>query len=164
MAKLRHIAITVPDPAKAAEFYMRVFGMKKVGETDWANASGVYLSDGTVNLALLHYKTDEAAGEWRGRDFFGIHYFGFWVDDIAATKKALEAAGARYWMGEPAAGGGFYEIKYRDPNGVVVDITANGWAGAVKDAPRAAGKARPARAARKNGPARTSPTRDHRPD
>jgi catechol 2,3-dioxygenase-like lactoylglutathione lyase family enzyme len=43
MAKLRHIAITVPDPEKAAEFYMRAFGMKKVGETDWENARGVYL-------------------------------------------------------------------------------------------------------------------------
>lgn len=36
-------------------------------------------------------------------------------------------------MGEVAAGGGFYEIKYHDPNGVVVDITANGWSGAAKD-------------------------------
>ena len=34
MAKLRHIAITVPDPQKAAGFYMRAFGMEKVGETD----------------------------------------------------------------------------------------------------------------------------------
>jgi catechol 2,3-dioxygenase-like lactoylglutathione lyase family enzyme len=98
MAKLRHIAITVPDPWKAAEFYMRVFGMKKVGETDWANASGVYLSDGT--------------------------------------------------------------IKYRDPNGVVVDITANGWVGAVKDAPKPAGKARSRRSVMKRNSGRTSLTRD----
>ena len=40
MAKLRHIAITVPDPWKAADFYMQAFGLKKVGETDWANARG----------------------------------------------------------------------------------------------------------------------------
>jgi catechol 2,3-dioxygenase-like lactoylglutathione lyase family enzyme len=52
MAKLRHIAITVPDPHKAAEFYMRAFGMRKVGETDWQNARGVYLTDGTINVAL----------------------------------------------------------------------------------------------------------------
>ena len=51
MAKLRHIAITVPDPHKAAEFYVRAFGMRKVGETDWANARGVYLTDGTINVA-----------------------------------------------------------------------------------------------------------------
>ena len=133
MAKLRHIAMQVPDPHQAAKFYMQVFGMKKVGETDWANARGVYLSDGVVNLALLNYKTDEAAGEKCGRDYVGIHHIGFWVDDVAATRKAIEAQGGRYWMGEPAEGEGFYEVKFHDPNGVVVDITANGWGGAAKD-------------------------------
>ena len=34
MAKLRHIAMQVPDPWQAAEFYMRVFGMKKVGRSE----------------------------------------------------------------------------------------------------------------------------------
>lgn len=132
MARLRHIAMQVRDPHKAAEFYMRVFGMRKVGETDWENARGVYLSDGVMNLALLDYKTEEAAGS-RGCDFVGIHHIGFWVDDVAKTRAAMEAGGASHWMGEPAEGGGFYEVKYHDPNGVVVDITANGWGGAVKD-------------------------------
>ena len=132
MAKLRHIAITVPDPAKAAEFYMKAFGLEKVGETDWAGAHGVYLSDGVINLALLHYKTEEYAGE-RGCDFVGLHHFGFLVDDVAASRKAVEAAGAKHWMGEPADGSGFYEVKYRDPDGIVFDITANGWSGAAKD-------------------------------
>ena len=31
MAKLRHIAITVPDPEKAAQFYEKAFGLKRVG-------------------------------------------------------------------------------------------------------------------------------------
>ncbi|HSU65024.1 MAG TPA: VOC family protein [Burkholderiales bacterium] len=132
MAKLRHIAITVPDPWKAAEFYMQAFGLKKVGETDWENASGVYLSDGVINLALLHYKTEEAAGEL-GRGFVGLHHFGFLVDDVAATRKAIEAAGGKHWMGEAVGGTGFYEVKFRDPDGIVVDITANGWTGAAKD-------------------------------
>ncbi len=133
MGKLRHIAMQVPDPQKAAEFYMRVFGMAKVGETDWENARAVYLSDGVINLALLDYKTVEAAGEDRGCGFVGLHHIGFWVDDVAATRRSIEAAGGKYWMGEPVTGGGFYEVKYRDPNGVVVDITENGWGGATKD-------------------------------
>ena len=87
MARLRHIAMQVPDPHKAAEFYMRVFGMQKVGETDWENARGVYLSDGVINLALLDYKTVEAAGEDRGVGFVGVHHIGFWVDDVAAVKE-----------------------------------------------------------------------------
>jgi catechol 2,3-dioxygenase-like lactoylglutathione lyase family enzyme len=139
MAKLRHIAITVPDPEKAAQFYERAFGLKRVGRTDWHGAHGVYLSDGVINLALLHYKMEEFAGR-RGRDFVGVHHFGFIVDDVAETRRRIEAAGGRHWMGEPpegasskGQGGGFYEVKFHDPDGVAFDITANGWTGAAKD-------------------------------
>ena len=133
MAKLRHIAITVPDPEKAAEFYMRAFGLQRVGETDWANARGVYLSDGTINLALLHYKTAEAAGE-RGCDFVGVHHIGFLVEDLEASTKRVLAAGAKHWMGEAKKDGGFYEVKFHDPDGIAFDITTRGWAGAEKPA------------------------------
>jgi catechol 2,3-dioxygenase-like lactoylglutathione lyase family enzyme len=135
MGKLRHIAFSVPDPWKAAEFYMRVFDMKKVGETDSPLASGVYLSDGTVNVALLHYKNDEFAGP-RGQDYVGLHHIGFWVDDVEKSRKNIEACGGNYWMGEVPAEGEtntFYEVKFHDPNGVVVDVSAHGWGGAYKD-------------------------------
>ncbi len=133
MAKLRHIAITVPDPEKAALFYMKAFDLKRVGKTDWEGAHGVYLSDGVINIALLHYRTEEYAGK-RGRDFVGIHHMGFVVEDVKATRKAVEEAGGKHWMGEPAEGSTtFYEVKYFDPDGVVFDITENGWTGASKD-------------------------------
>src|ERR1041385_3432581 len=117
MAKLRHIAITVPDPEKAAKFYMEAFGLKRVGETDWAGASGVYLSDGVVNIALLRYKPEELAGP-RGRPFVGVPPFGFVVEDVAAARGQVEAAGARHWMGEPRDGGGFSARKYQHPPGI----------------------------------------------
>ena len=62
MAKLRHIAMAVKDPEASAKFYEDTFGLKRVGETDSDLATGLYLSDGVVCLALLNYKTDEAAG------------------------------------------------------------------------------------------------------
>ena len=131
MAKLRHIAITVPDPEKAAQFYIRAFGLQRVGTTDWEGAQGVYLTDGVMNLALLHYKQEHYAGKL-GRDFVGVHHFGFIVADVPSTRKIIEAAGGVHWMGEPAEGGGFYEVKYHDPDGIACDITANGWAGNSK--------------------------------
>jgi methylmalonyl-CoA/ethylmalonyl-CoA epimerase len=131
MAKLRHIAITVPDPEKAAQFYAKAFGLKRVGQTDWAGAHGVYLSDGVVNIAFLHYKSEEFAGE-RGCDFVGVHHFGFIVDDVAQARADIEAAGGKHWMGEPVGGTGFYEVKYRDPDGVAFDITENGWSGSSR--------------------------------
>src|SRR5260221_11371251 len=97
MAKLRHIAITVPDPEKAAAFYMQAFGLKRVGSTDWDGAHGVYLSDGVINLALLHYRQEEDAGK-RGRDFVRVHHFGFIVQGPPAPGEAVQAAGGGHWM------------------------------------------------------------------
>jgi catechol 2,3-dioxygenase-like lactoylglutathione lyase family enzyme len=131
MAKLRHIAITVPDPEKAAAFYIEALGLRRVGTTNWEGAQGVYLSDGVMNIALLKYKKEEYAGKL-GRQHVGVHHFGFIVEDVTATRKAIEAAGGTHWMGEPAEGGGFYEVKYHDPDGIAFDITANGWTGASK--------------------------------
>jgi catechol 2,3-dioxygenase-like lactoylglutathione lyase family enzyme len=153
MGKLRHIALSVPDPWKAAAFFQKAFGMKKVGETDSILARGVYLTDGTINMALLNYKNDEMAGH-RGKDFVGIHHMGFWVDDVDQARQNIEASGGSYWMGEVPRNADntnvFYEVKFHDPNGIVVDVSAHGWGGAMKDvveapkaAPRAKATARP---------------------
>ena len=40
---------------------------------------------------------------------------------------------ASYLAGRPTSPNSFYEAKYRDPNGVVFDLTHNGWVGAAKD-------------------------------
>jgi methylmalonyl-CoA/ethylmalonyl-CoA epimerase len=142
--RLRHIAMSVPDPWKTAEFYKHAFGFEVVGETDSSLAEGVFLTDGVINLALLNFKSDEAA-QGTGRDFVGLHHIGIWVDDPAAARERVEAAGAQWIMGEPdVKGGSFYEIKFTDPNGVIFDISHHGWGGALKDpdsAERAAGQA-----------------------
>ena len=48
MAKLRHIALSVPDPWASARFYQEAFGLEKVGEAHSSTADGVYLSDGVI--------------------------------------------------------------------------------------------------------------------
>ena len=54
MAKLRHIALIVPDPEKAAKFFEDAFDMKVAGKA----RRGLYVSDGTVNVALLKQEGD----------------------------------------------------------------------------------------------------------
>jgi methylmalonyl-CoA/ethylmalonyl-CoA epimerase len=133
MAKLRHIAIAVPDPQAAAKFYSETFGMTIVEPTESPIASGVYLSDGTICLALLNYKTDEAAGLERGKNWVGIHHMGFWVDDLEAQKKAIEGHGGTFFMDLPHDKKSlYYEMKFRDPNGIIFDISEGGWVGAKK--------------------------------
>jgi lactoylglutathione lyase len=120
MAKLRHIALIVPDPEKAAKFFEEAFDMKVAGKA----RRGLYVSDGTVNVALLKQEGDEKVG---------IYHFGMWVDDLDEAEKKVISAGRP----EPSAAGqtahSYYEAKYKDPLGIVFDLTHTGWIGAVKD-------------------------------
>ncbi|MGY9019425.1 MAG: VOC family protein [Alphaproteobacteria bacterium] len=136
--KLRHLAISVPDPEKSAEFYMSTFGMEKVTSVKAPMADGVYLTDGTINLALLRYKDDRPMGEGKTKDWFGVHHFGFWVDDVDDSVKAIKDNGGDWFMGEMEGDNVFYEMKYTDPDGTIFDITHTGWGGARKDGPHPA--------------------------
>jgi catechol 2,3-dioxygenase-like lactoylglutathione lyase family enzyme len=131
MAKLRHIAIAVPDPDQTAKFYEQAFGMQRVRES----VSAVLLSDGVVSLAILNNQTShEALGE------HGLHHFGVIADDIGATAALAEQNGAVYADKEEnvakryanrgqmeggqvtAEGRQQVQRKYLDPNGVKFDI------------------------------------------
>jgi methylmalonyl-CoA/ethylmalonyl-CoA epimerase len=80
-ARLRHIALSVPDPEKAAVFFEQAFGMKRAGKA----GLGLYMSDGTINVALLKFPGD-VPGMPPGKPFHGIIHFGMWVDDLDACQ------------------------------------------------------------------------------
>ena len=142
MAKLRHIAISVDDPEAEAEFFVRTFGMQRVGTTDSSLANGCYVSDGVINLALLKFKSDAAAGEERGKDFVGLHHIGFQVDDLDSAREKVKENGGNHFMGEPIKRGlTFYEEKWYTPAGVMFDISHTGWSTAPADAAAKAAEA-----------------------
>jgi methylmalonyl-CoA/ethylmalonyl-CoA epimerase len=118
--RLRHIAIIVPDPEQSAKFFEHAFGMTRAGKA----RRGIYMTDGVMNVALLKTEGDEKPG---------LYHFGMWVDDLDEAEKKVTQAGGSYLAGRPTSPNSFYEAKYKDPNGVVFDITHNGWAGAAKD-------------------------------
>jgi methylmalonyl-CoA/ethylmalonyl-CoA epimerase len=130
MVKLRHIALSVPDPEKSAQFYEQALGLKRRGEGDSPMATVIYLSDGYINLALLKYKTDEAAEKGRGKEFVGVHHFGFKVDDVGEAERQVEEHGGTFFMDLPADRGNmYYEKKFKDPDGIVFDLSHLGWVG-----------------------------------
>jgi lactoylglutathione lyase len=129
VARLRHIALSVPDVEKAAKFFEEAFGMKRVGPA----GIGVYVSDGTINVALLKF-TGDVPGFSPGKTHYGLIHFGMWVDDLDEAAKRVEKAGGKHLMGRMDTNPNtFYEVKYTDPNGVVFDLTHSGWKGAVKE-------------------------------
>ena len=81
--RLRHIAIIVPDPEKAAKFFEEAFGMTRAGTA----RRGIYMSDGTMNVALLKTEGDEKTG---------LYHFGMWVDDLDEAEKKVTQAGGSY--------------------------------------------------------------------
>src|SRR5215467_12738806 len=126
-ARLRHIAISVPDPERAAKFFEEAFGMTIAGRA----GVGLYVSDGTINVALLRFP-GEVPGFTAG--YYGLIHFGMWVDDLDEAAKKVVAAGGSYYMGRADNNPNtYYEVKYKDPNGVVFDLTHTGWVGAVKE-------------------------------
>jgi len=58
MPQLRRLTITAKDPVKLAAFYKEVFELNQIAEA----GGGVFLSDGTFNLALLPETGGRAAG------------------------------------------------------------------------------------------------------
>ena len=119
MAKLRHIALIVPDPEAAAKFFEQAFDMKRAGTA----RRGIYMSDGTVNVALLKKEADN--------EKIGIYHFCMWVDDLDAAEKKVVAAGGTYLAGRPTSPNSFYEAKYKDALGIVFKVITFYYIGAV---------------------------------
>lgn len=130
-AKLRHIAISVPDVAAAQTFFEQAFGMSKAGDA----GRGVYMTDGVMNVALLDFEDAPVPGLETGADpFYGLYHIGMWVEDLEEAQQQVEDAGATFVRGRrPDEPNRYYEVKYRTPDGVVFDITTSGWVGAVRD-------------------------------
>ena len=133
MARLRHIAVCVKDLDKAAAFYEKVFEFKKIAREDLEIGSAIYMSDGVINMALLNFKGkggEKASDLKEGQAFVGAHHFGIQVDDLAEAQKKIEAAGGKFFftLGKTKDEANF-EMKFKDPDGVIFDISEKGWLG-----------------------------------
>jgi catechol 2,3-dioxygenase-like lactoylglutathione lyase family enzyme len=137
MPKLKHIALSTQDVEATARFYIDVFGMKLIGKIDDPGTRGCFLSDGDINLAILNFKNDAAAGAERGRAWSGIHHIGFQVESLEAIADKLAAAGAArrddvnaaLQVGQGRQAHGNVEVKYSGPDAIMLDVSETGWLG-----------------------------------
>ena len=126
MAKLRHIAVQVPDLEKAAAFYEGVFGLKRLKKVEAPIGNAISLSDGVMNLTLLHFPEGTKGGKG-GSDWAGLHHFGFVVEDERATEESIKSHGGEFFMELPHYPGVDAEKKFKDIYGIVFDISEHGW-------------------------------------
>jgi methylmalonyl-CoA/ethylmalonyl-CoA epimerase len=81
-------------------------------------------------MALLRYKTDEAAGAERGKNYVGVHHFGFQVEDLEDAQRRVEEHGGVFFLDLPDMKETlYYERKFRDPDGIIFDLSHHGWVG-----------------------------------
>ena len=138
MNKIKHIAFASDHPGKAADFYKKAFGLQELrrfgideatGEA--ARPSGVFLTDGSINIAILKFSNDQLG---KGLDYTGMHHFGVIVDDVDAWTRKLDELGAEAMDSQYAVPPGAHaEFKFRGPDGVVFDITGHPWEGCSGD-------------------------------
>jgi catechol 2,3-dioxygenase-like lactoylglutathione lyase family enzyme len=137
MAKIKHIALSTQDVDATSRFYVDVFGMKQIGRIDHPAVRGYFLSDGDLNLAILNFRNDAAAGVERGKDYCGLHHIGFQVESLEAIAERLAAAGSARRddvndaldVGRQDRRYANVEVKYSGPDGVMVDVSETGWVG-----------------------------------
>lgn len=126
MPKIRHIALATNDPEATAEFYKKAFDFVEVERRESYLAKGIFLTDGTLNLAILKFRNEDQLG--KGLDYVGLHHFGILVDDVEEYTRRLESMGTPTFMKPPEGDkASNFEIKFRGPDGVVFDIAEHMW-------------------------------------
>ena len=137
MAKIRHIAIATQNADETAQFYIDAFGLTKTASITTPIVSGCFLTDGTINLAILDFKNDDIAGTERGKDWTGIHHIGFEVESLEEIAEKLAVAGGSprddinqaLGIGLGSGQHGNAEVRYSGPDGVTFDVSQTGWVG-----------------------------------
>jgi len=126
MAKLRHLALQVPDLETAAEFYESCFELTRVDKVSAPIGNAIVLSDGVMNLTLLQFP-EGTKGAVNGSNWAGLHHFGFVVDSLEESQKKVEAKGGKFFLKLEPYPGVDAESKFKDPNGIVFDMSEHDW-------------------------------------
>lgn len=131
MAKLRHLALHTADLEGTANFYKRVFEMEEVGRNPTQASDAIYLSDGTLNLTILCFKSPDAGTRFAGSSALGLSHIGFWVENLEETTRRLRDRSAEHVVLTEADQVVLKhgEDKWKGPDGVVLDVTEIGWTG-----------------------------------
>jgi lactoylglutathione lyase len=117
MARIVHIAVKVDDLEKATEFYEKGFGFVEVETGQVRDHTSRHLTDGTIDLALIKYDSEESAEARASGLGPCIHHFGIEVDDLKQSATELKKFGCEV-ISDP----GVIPIKFRAPGGTVAEI------------------------------------------
>jgi glyoxylase I family protein len=119
--RLEHVGLNVADPVKAAQWYADNLGMKVLREGP-APAHARFLADSAGNMMLeLYHNPPEAVPNYSTMDPLLLHV-AFMVDDVAALRQKLIAAGATSVDEITTTPAGDQLAMLRDPWGLAIQF------------------------------------------
>ncbi len=116
MGKIRHIAYRAADVEAMANFFVNALGMTI---TQRRRNKAIDLSDGAINITVLPLRQAGPNGEPPHQ---GIDHIGFTVEDEAESGHLLESNGAKKIGTLELGSAAHYEVKYKGPEDIVVDL------------------------------------------
>ncbi|MGC9523268.1 MAG: VOC family protein [Anaerolineae bacterium] len=119
-----HVALNVPEPRAMARWYVEHCGMRIVRAVDEPPYTR-FVADATGRVILELYANPEApVPDYAGQHPLVLH-IAFAVEDVAATKARLLAAGATVFSEEMLADGSEL-IMLKDPWGIALQLVKRG--------------------------------------
>ena len=111
-----HVAMSVRDVEKAADWYIDVLGFKRLHEGMW-NGVPIFIGRGTTAIALFPAKSDEAA-----RGGIRMLHLAFRANrkSFIAAQEELKARSVNFQFEDHEIS---HSIYFNDPDGHVLEIT-----------------------------------------
>jgi lactoylglutathione lyase len=118
-SKIVHIALKVKDLESSTKFYEDVFGFRQVTTSPGKPGGHVsrHMTDGTIDLALMVYASDQSEDAMLSGPGPCIHHWGAEVDDIKVAAEKIKQMGGEV-MSPLDAG----VIKFRAPDGTIAEL------------------------------------------
>src|SRR5262249_22516927 len=95
MARIVHIALKVDDLEKTTAFYEKVFGFQPVETSKVRDHTSRHLSDGTIDLALIKYDSEESAESLASGTGPCIHHFAIEVENFDQAVAEINKLAAK---------------------------------------------------------------------
>ena len=122
---ITHIALKVDDVERASKFWQEVFGFKLTASYYQRDHLSVHLTDGAIDLALVHFGDAQTGAAKAAGAAPCIHHFGIDVPEAEMDRycAAVRDAGCEF-ISDPGA----RTVKFRFPKGGGIgEIAPMGW-------------------------------------